>query len=80
MKKLLIKWLCKPCKECPPHVEYLEDVSRVYFGSVPSVGNSLFYLCRDEQQNDAYLMLPDGEYKLNGKVLVIENELVKSYE
>nr|WP_298659804.1 hypothetical protein [uncultured Flavobacterium sp.] len=76
MKKLLIKWLCKPCKE----VECIYDLSRVYFGSLPSIGNPLFYLHRDEQQNDEYKMLEDGTYTYKGKTLVIENELVKTYE
>ncbi len=76
MKKLLIKWLCKPCKE----VTCIEDLSRVYFGSVPSIGNPLFYLRRDEQQNDEYKMLEDGIYTHKGKKLVIENESVKIYE
>lgn len=80
MKKLLIKWLCKPCKECPPQVECLESLDRVYLGSRPIIGDSLFYLTADNEGNQSYTLLASGRYKLNGKVLVIENELVKSYE
>ena len=77
MKKLLIKWLCKPCKKQP---ECLESLVRVYIGIRPIIGDSLFYLTADEFGNQSYTLLPSGRYKLNGKVLVIENELVKSYE
>lgn len=76
MKELLRKWLCKPCKECP---EVLEDLSRVYLGSRPTIGEYLFYLVKDEQGNDSMVMLPNGKYTYKGYVIEIENELVKDF-
>ena len=73
MKKILIKWFCKPCKE---QVPCIEDVSRVCFGSVPTIGESIFYLYKDKDGLEQYLMLEDGKYTYRSETFEVENTLV----